>query len=64
MSILISNCNGDKLILHNAKVDILNYHENPRCFIEIIEGSKIGEGAEIEEQKIYDAIIDVFNREI
>lgn len=34
------------------------------CFIEIIEGSKSGEATEIEEQKIYDAIIDVLNGEI
>lgn len=64
MGIVIRNLKGEGLIISDPYVDIQRYTGQSHCCINIIEGEKSGEGAEIEENKIYDAIIKLLNKEM
>ncbi len=64
MSVVIRNKKGDQLVLSDPYKDIERFTEKSFCYIDVISGDKIAEGAQIEECKIYDSIINLLSKEI
>ena len=64
MSTVVRNKKGDQLVLSDPYKDIERFSGKSFCYIDVIFGDKSGEGAQIEEFKIYDSIINLLSKEI
>jgi hypothetical protein len=64
MSILLENSEGEILVINGPYFDMEKLSGKSYCNIEVISGQRSGESAQIEELKIYNAIIDLLSKEI